>query len=137
MALKEALYVMLCVGETEEEKNSNQTFSVIQKQIETALNGTSSPSFIRIAYEPVWAIGTGRTPSPEQVQDVHAFIRDILSVVFTKEDAKKIPILYGGSVKSDNAALFLSQSDVNGALVGGASLEIDSFLSLIKIASLC
>ncbi len=112
------MFVIGCVGETEEERERGQTESVLQRQVSAF---EADDNFV-LAYEPVWAIGTGKTATPELAQDAHAFIKSVLEV----------PVLYGGSVKPDNAAVLLGQPDVDGALVGGASLELESFLAICR-----
>jgi triosephosphate isomerase len=123
-ALDAGLWVIACVGETDEEREQGQTELVLRLQVEAIVDAVGEHDQLVIAYEPVWAIGTGKTATPEQAQEAHAFIRGLIDV----------PILYGGSVKPDNAAELLAQGDVDGALVGGASLEIDSFLAICKAA---
>ena len=115
-ALDAGLWVIACIGETEEERERGETKDVLRRQ----LVALESHDDLVIAYEPVWAIGTGKTATPELAQEAHAFIKSVLDV----------PVLYGGSVKPENAAELLAQSDVDGALVGGASLEIDSFIAI-------
>jgi triosephosphate isomerase len=117
-ALEAGLSVIACVGELEEERERGETEDVLRRQV-GALEGHDN---LVVAYEPVWAIGTGKTATPELAQDAHAFIKTLLDV----------PVLYGGSVKPDNAAELLSQPDVDGALVGGASLELDSFVAICR-----
>jgi triosephosphate isomerase len=122
----------LCIGETLEEREAGKTFSRIEEQLDKDLAGLSSEEVKKIvfAYEPVWAIGTGKTATPEQAQEVHAFIREILK---GKTDApQNLRILYGGSVKPENSTDILSQKDINGILVGGASLKVDSFFAIIE-----
>jgi triosephosphate isomerase (TIM) len=119
-ALEHGLWVIACVGETEQERERDQTEDVLRRQVSVL----EQHEHLVIAYEPVWAIGTGRTATPEQAQEAHAFIRSLLDV----------PILYGGSVKPDNAAELLGQPDVDGALVGGASLDVDSFAAICAAA---
>ena len=108
----------------------------MEKQLQKGLDGISSEELnnIIIAYEPVWAIGTGKTATPEQAQEVHAFIRNYISQKYSKESGEGLIIQYGGSVKPDNAASLLSQPDIDGALIGGACLKVDSFLSIIAAA---
>jgi triosephosphate isomerase len=117
-ALAAGMFVIGCVGETEEERERGETESVLQHQV----SAFEADDNLVLAYEPVWAIGTGRTATPEIAQEAHAFIKSLLDV----------PVLYGGSVKPDNAAILLSQPDVDGALVGGASLELDSFIEICR-----
>lgn len=126
---------ILCVGETLEERESNATFSVIDKQLGAVLDlcGVESLAKAVIAYEPVWAIGTGRTASTEQAQEVHAYIRQQIAGR-NAEVAGNLQILYGGSVKPDNAAALFGQPDVDGGLIGGASLDAKSFLAICLAA---
>ncbi len=132
--LTTGLKVMFCVGETLEEREENLTESVLRRQIIEGLRDLqpSDLSKIVIAYEPVWAIGTGKNATPEQAQEAHAFIRTLIRKEFGEESAKNLPIQYGGSVKPENAKELISQEDVNGFLVGGASLKADSFAQIIK-----
>jgi triosephosphate isomerase len=134
VALNHGLYTMLCVGETLEQRQSGQLEQVVGEQLRVALNGVDvqrALSRLSVAYEPVWAIGTGETASPEQAQDAHAFIRTILTELLGDEAANRIPILYGGSVKPTNAPELLTQPDIDGALIGGAALEVESFTGII------
>lgn len=130
-ALSEGLVVIYCVGETLKEREANQTLSIIEDQIHQGLNDQSKASLdnLIIAYEPVWAIGTGKTASPAQAQEVHAHIRQILKAKFPAF-GEKTRILYGGSVKPDNVSELLAQKDIDGGLVGGASLKAKDFLAL-------
>jgi len=132
LARKE-LGALLCVGELLEERKAEKTFAVIEHQLKTGLAGVDASHVDRlvIAYEPVWAIGTGLTASPQQAQDAHAFTRATLAKMFNPDFANKIQIQYGGSVKASNAGELLSQPDVDGALVGGASLKVDEFVGII------
>ncbi len=134
--VKEGLVPIVCIGETLAERNERVTFQVVERQIREGLKGLSvkHPRFLVIAYEPVWAIGTGQTATPQQAQEVQAFIRKLLGEFFSSSIAKGIRILYGGSVKPDNTAEIMAMEDVDGALVGGASLEINSFCQIIKMA---
>ncbi len=127
---------IFCIGETLEERDGGQLESVIKSQIEEGLAGVDAarmPETV-VAYEPVWAIGTGRTASPEQAQEAHAFVRSVLAGVFGDDVAQQVRIQYGGSVKPGNAAELLGQPDIDGALVGGASLEADSFYGIVEAA---
>jgi len=128
------LTVIYCVGETLEERESDRTRQVVGRQLDEAVKPDVPADRLVIAYEPVWAIGTGRTATPQQAQEVHAFIRERLSAAYDKPAASRIRILYGGSVKPDNAAGLLSQPDIDGALVGGACLSADDFLAIISTA---
>ncbi len=132
-ALSSGLTPIICVGETLEEREADRTEDVIGTQVTGTLAGLSADELkkIVIAYEPVWAIGTGRTATPEMAEAVHSFIRQQL-VEKDKEAAETVLILYGGSVKPDNAAGLLSKPNIDGALVGGASLKADDFLGIIK-----
>jgi len=133
-ALAGNLVPIVCVGETLEQREAEQTEAVISEQIQGSLAGLDEAraAGIVIAYEPVWAIGTGRTATPEQAEAVHAFIRGLLSDRFGAEVAGQIRIQYGGSVKPGNAAELLGQPNIDGALVGGASLQADDFLAIIQ-----
>lgn len=133
-ALKVELTPIVCVGESLAERESNRTFKVIEKQIKDGLAGLTNEQMIKcvIAYEPVWAIGTGKTATPEQAEEVHVFIRKEIEKLFGKDVADSIRILYGGSVKPDNIKELMSKGNIDGALVGGASLKADSFASIIK-----
>lgn len=135
-ALSQSLLPILCIGETKDEREGNRTLEVIQKQLEECLAGLDSSKVNRVifAYEPIWAIGTGLTASPEQAQEVHAFIRRIIAENYGNTTAACAIILYGGSVKPDNAFSLLKEKDINGALVGGAALKPDSFVEIIKEA---
>ena len=129
-----SLRPIVCVGETLAERETDQTKEVVGKQLEGSLAGLTKDQMVEtvVAYEPVWAIGTGRNASADQAQTVHAFIRQVLASLFNEAVAKRVRIQYGGSVKSANARELMSQSDVDGALVGGASLEVRSFSDIIK-----
>jgi triosephosphate isomerase len=134
--LKEGLIPIVCIGETLAERKERATFQVVERQIREGLKGLSvkDPLLLVIAYEPVWAIGTGQTATPQQAQEVQAFLRKLLGEVFSPSMAQGMRILYGGSVKPDNTAELMAMEDVDGALVGGASLEINSFCEIIKRA---
>lgn len=136
-ALDAALRPIVCVGETLDQRDSDQVESVLRRQLEVGLGGLSSKelSDTVIAYEPVWAIGTGRTATPEQAQSAHAFIRRTLSELWDAAAADKVRIQYGGSVKPQNAAELLREPDIDGALVGGASLDPRGFAEIVKAAA--
>jgi len=136
-ALKNQLKPILCVGETLAEREAGSTLKVVQTQLEGCLEGVSkeqAPTVI-IAYEPVWAIGTGKVATTEQAQEVHAFIRGLLVKLFGELIAQKVRILYGGSMKPANAPDLLAQKDIDGGLIGGASLEPRSFVELVTAAA--
>ena len=132
-ALDHALIPILCVGETLQERETSRTFDVVERQAEHALRHVTPEEASRsvLAYEPVWAIGTGKTASPEQAQEVHLFLRKLVARSHGDAVARVIRILYGGSVKADNAGLLIAEPDVDGALVGGACLEAPSFLGIV------
>lgn len=132
-ALKFGLTPIVCVGETLSEREANQTSSVIDSQVRGSLAGLTAEQAesIVIAYEPVWAIGTGKTATPAQAEEVHAQIRALLTELFGSSTAEQIRIQYGGSVKPDNAAELMSQPNIDGALVGGASLKVDTFAAIV------
>ncbi len=133
-ALSAELTPIMCVGETLEEREAEKTFAVIDLQIKEGLINLSSRDMekVVIAYEPVWAIGTGKTATPDQTQAVHHYIRQLIARIFDKEIAGLIRILYGGSVKPENVDQLMAQEDIDGALVGGASLKADSFARIVK-----
>ncbi len=136
-ALKNQLRPILCVGETLAEREAGSTLKVVQTQLEAGLDGVGrdqAPGVI-IAYEPVWAIGTGKVATSDQAQEVHAFIRGLLTKLFGEAVAQKVRILYGGSMKPANAPELLGQKDIDGGLIGGASLEARSFVDLVKAAA--
>ncbi len=135
-ALQSGLKPIFCVGETLEQRESGIMKDVVKKQVIGGLEQISlgELSSIIIAYEPVWAIGTGKTASPAQAQEVHEFIRGLISEEYTPEAAENLIIQYGGSVKPENATELLSQNDIDGALVGGACLKAESFIGIIKSA---
>lgn len=136
-ALKGNLVPIVCVGETLQQRKAEETDSVVEAQIRGSLAGLDEirAAGIVIAYEPVWAIGTGLTATPDQAEAVHAMIRKLLGELFTPGVAEQIRIQYGGSVKAENAADLLSQANIDGALVGGASLKADEFLAIIAAAA--
>jgi triosephosphate isomerase len=133
-ALKAGLRVILCIGETLDERKANQTEAVLDAQLTGSLAKITAEQLKNtvIAYEPVWAIGTGVNATPQQAQDAHAFIRKRVGQLCGEAAAKSLVIQYGGSVKPDNAATLLGQPDVDGALVGGASLKADDFLAIVR-----
>ena len=130
------LVPIICVGETLDQREKGTTDEVVARQIEGVLKGFSSEQVGRsvIAYEPVWAIGTGKTATPEQAQEVHAWVRSLVEKISGKETAEKVVLQYGGSVKPENANSLLTQKDIDGALVGGACLKADSFVKIIQSA---
>jgi len=133
VALDNGLLPISCVGETLEKREAGKTMDVVGRQVDAILNAVSAEEAVKvvIAYEPVWAIGTGKVATPEQAQEVHAFIRKRASEVHGPAVADAVRILYGGSVKPDNVKGLMALPDVDGALVGGASLKADSFLKLV------
>jgi len=135
-ALKAGLEAILCVGETSEERKAGRDEEVCSQQVSAGLAGLDEQSLSRvvIAYEPVWAIGTGVTAKPEEAQAMHAFIRGQLGKQFGEAAAARCPILYGGSVDREKAPALFAQSDIDGGLIGGASLKADEFLDIIKFA---
>jgi len=132
-AIEAGLRPILCVGETREQRESGDAQTVVAEQLEGALQGQANLGELVVAYEPVWAIGTGLTASPEQAQEMHAFLRGCLEKL-TEVDAGTTRLLYGGSVKGANAAELFSQPDIDGALVGGAALDAEEFLAIINAA---
>ncbi len=132
-----SLRPILCVGETLAERDAGQVHEVLTRQLKGSLAGLDAEQMLDtvIAYEPVWAIGTGRTATPEQAQEAHAFIRKTIAGIFDPATAAKVRIQYGGSVKPDNAKELLHQPDIDGALVGGASLEPRSFAKIVQAAA--
>lgn len=136
-ALTARLTPIVCIGETLSERDANETLAVLDRQVQRALDGVTGSELagLVIAYEPVWAIGTGRTASPAQAQAAHAHIRQRLTQWFGVEASAACRILYGGSVKPDNARTLLGQPDIDGALVGGASLDLDAFLAIAGAAT--
>lgn len=132
-AVANEIAVIFCVGEELEERKQETHFDLVYNQLSEALFDLSADSWknIVIAYEPVWAIGTGETASPEQAQEMHRFIREKIAEKYSKNVADKVSILYGGSVKPNNAKEIFKQEDVDGGLIGGASLKVDSFMDII------
>jgi len=133
-ALAAGLKPILCVGELLEEREAGETENVVRRQVEVGLANVSAEDLARvtIAYEPVWAIGTGRTATPRQAGEVHSFIRQVITGLYSSEAAQALIIQYGGSVKPENAAELLGVPEIDGALVGGASLKVDSFTAIIR-----
>jgi len=133
-ALAAGLNVLMCVGETLAEREAGNTFSVVETQVTSGLQGISTADLqqLVIAYEPVWAIGTGKTATDEQAQEVHAAIRSLVAGLYSQDAADAIRILYGGSVKPENVQGLMAQPDIDGALVGGASLKADSFAGIVR-----
>jgi triosephosphate isomerase (TIM) len=137
LVIAQGMRPILCVGETLEERQSRQTFEIIERQLQSALKGLGNDAIghIEIAYEPVWAIGTGHNATPEQIREVHAYIRRFVNTLFGESNSNGVRILYGGSVKPDNAAMIVAIDEVNGLLVGGASLQAESFLPIVRAFS--
>ena len=133
-ALADGLHVVLAIGELLEEREAGKTMEVNERQVKIGLEGVDKAAManVTIAYEPVWAIGTGKTATPEQAQEVHAEIRQLLATMYDEEVAQATRIQYGGSMKPDNAAELLGQPDVDGGLIGGASLKVEDFTALVK-----
>jgi triosephosphate isomerase len=133
-AIEANLIPVFCVGETEAERDADQTFSVLDKQIRKGLEGHSAGNLSRlvIAYEPVWAIGTGKTATKEQAQEAHQYIRTLVETDFGDTLSSAVRILYGGSVKPENVTELMQMPDIDGALVGGASLDAESFSRIVK-----
>ncbi len=138
-ALLNDLNPILCVGERQEERDADKTEEVVGSQLSGGLEDLTSAQLegVTIAYEPVWAIGTGKTATPEQANEVHAFIRDTIKSKYDGDTAKRIRIQYGGSVNANNAKELLGQHEIDGALVGGASLDSNSFLDIVFAAAGC
>lgn len=136
-ALKTGLVPIVCVGETLEEREKGKTFDVLTDHVTNSLKGLTADEIknIYIAYEPVWAIGTGKTATPEQAQEAHQFIRGLIKKNHSAQSADEIIILYGGSVKPGNTKELVTQKDIDGALVGGASLDAKSFSEIVKFTS--
>ncbi len=133
-ALRHGLQPLLCVGETGEERRQGLTFTVVEGQLRAGWSGLSHDDMARclLAYEPVWAIGTGVNATPSQAAEVHGYLRGLVSQIGSKDIAQTVRILYGGSVKPDNAAAVTQEPDVDGVLVGGASLQAPSFIAIAK-----
>jgi triosephosphate isomerase len=135
-AIEASLKPIVCIGETLQERESNQWKKVLSTQVKESLVGLEAKDFAEtvLAYEPVWAIGTGKTATPAQAQETHHYIREVISTTFGEAIADKLRIQYGGSVKAENAKELLNQADIDGALVGGASLDARGFAAIIKNA---
>jgi triosephosphate isomerase len=132
-ALQQDLIPILCVGETLEERESGSAETVVERQLLEALRDVERLGDVVVAYEPVWAIGTGLTATPDQAQSMHAFIRNVLAGL-SEDLAQKVRVLYGGSVKPGNAAELFGQPDIDGGLIGGASLNVEDFIAICKAA---
>jgi len=132
-AFSTGLVPIVCVGETLEEREKGETLGIVREQIRTGLSGLTEQEVkgLVVAYEPVWAIGTGKTATPDQAEEVQRFIRKLLSGMFGEEEAQAVRILYGGSINSENISALMSCENVDGGLVGGASLSLESFLKVI------
>jgi triosephosphate isomerase len=137
-ALAQGLKVIFCIGETLKEREDGKTFSVIERQIEGGSRGLGDKEWrdIVIAYEPVWAIGTGKTATPEQAEETHRFIREKVEMLYSRKVSEEILIQYGGSVTVENIRGLMSQPDIDGALVGGASLKAESFSKIVRFREL-
>lgn len=136
-AIAVGLTVLFCIGETLAEREGELTFDVLSRQVKEGLAGIDSKNLdkIVIAYEPVWAIGTGKTASDDQAQDAHSYIRGLIAGLYSQDASENIRILYGGSVKPENVKGLMSQEDIDGALVGGASLKAESFAAIVNFNS--
>lgn len=134
VAWENGLIPIVCVGETLPQREKNETFSVIERQVKTGTAGliAGQPEKLVIAYEPVWAIGTGKTATPPQAEEVHSFIRKLYSEIYGKNAAESVRILYGGSVKPNNISEIMKQPNIDGGLIGGASLKVDDFVKLVR-----
>jgi len=137
-ALAQGLKVIFCIGETLREREGEKTFSVIESQVEGGLKGLDDKKMrnMAIAYEPVWAIGTGKTATPEQAEEVHRFIREKLEKLYSREVSEEIRIQYGGSVTPENIKGLMNQPNIDGALVGGASLKAETFSKIVRFKEL-
>ncbi|MFA6142904.1 MAG: triose-phosphate isomerase [Candidatus Omnitrophota bacterium] len=132
--LKEGIKAIICVGEKLEERKAGKAFDVVKDHVTNSLSGLTKDEIVKtvIAYEPVWAIGTGVNATKEQAEEIHKYIRDLLAKIYDKDVANQVRIQYGGSVKPENIKELIAQPDVDGALVGGASLKADSFAAIVK-----
>ena len=136
LALKHGFEVILCIGETLEEREKGEADAVCKRQTEKGLEGVTSEELkkVIIAYEPVWAIGTGKTATPQDAQAIHKYVRGVVEKLYNSQAAEQIIIQYGGSVKAENAAQLMAMEDIDGALVGGASLKADTFTPIAKFS---
>ncbi|MCL2806330.1 MAG: triose-phosphate isomerase [Treponema sp.] len=134
LALKHGFEVILCIGELLEEREAGKVEEVCERQTVKGLEGVTDLSNVVIAYEPVWAIGTGKTATPQDAEAVHAFVRKVIARLYSEDAASKIIIQYGGSVKPENAAELMAMQNIDGALVGGASLKTESFVPIAKFS---
>jgi len=134
LAINSGLKVIFCIGEVKEEREANKHFLIVKRQLEEGLFPLTEEqmSMIVLAYEPVWAIGTGLTASPDQAQEMHKYIRDLVKEKYSGDCAKKLPILYGGSCKPSNAVEIFSKPDVDGGLIGGAALKKEDFVAIVE-----
>lgn len=133
-AIRANLQPIICVGESEAERDAKETLTVLGRQLDGSVPDEATPEALVIAYEPIWAIGTGKTPTADDVAEVHGFLRNRLALRFGHAFASRVRILYGGSVKPSNAAEFFAVHDVDGALIGGASLKAEDFLAIARLA---
>ncbi|MCM8833078.1 MAG: triose-phosphate isomerase [Candidatus Omnitrophica bacterium] len=133
--VESGMKAILCVGEKLEERERGETFKIIENQLKKSLENFDKMQEIVIAYEPVWAIGTGKTALPQQAEEVHTFIRELISKIYNKDIAENLIILYGGSVKPENIDQLMKEKNIDGVLVGGACLKLDSFLRIIDYRS--
>ncbi len=138
IVLRHGMVPIMCIGERIEERDNGMTLEVLEKQLSRGLSNVGKDEAVRIiiAYEPVWAIGTGRTATPQQAQEAHRFIRRFIERLYGSEASSKLRIQYGGSVKPENIAQLMAEEDIDGALVGGASLDINSFSEIVQKAIL-
>lgn len=133
-AVRAGITPVVCIGESGRERDAGETFAVLARQMEAIFRRLQAPVPLVLAYEPVWAIGTGKNATPEQAEEAHAFLREYIGKVWSPRDAHALPILYGGSVTPENAPALFAREGIDGALVGGASLKAESFLSILDSA---
>ena len=133
-ALKFNLTPIVCIGESLEQREKGQTFTVLEKQLREGFKNVSKEQMLKIviAYEPIWAIGTGKTATPQQAEEAHIFIRKTLASMFGNDISDRVRILYGGSIKPENISDLMAEPNIDGGLVGGASLKVDSFVKIVK-----